>query len=140
MEYAIKRQEELGGPIELSEMPTPLIFGEIKHIANGPAKCFLNLVNDFSWDEGTPDRTQLARIVKHNYENKIPNDLKDIYRSCYEKTLQNLDNDKIELQLLERWLQDLLCLIYLTNRVRLPFLFRIGLSMNSKEVLNSLCK
>ena len=55
------------------------------------------MVNDFKWEEGVDQRVQLANMVKHNFEHKIPDDLKEIYTSCYEKTLENLDNPKIEL-------------------------------------------
>ena len=96
-EYAYQRLEELGGPIEFDEMASPLIFGSIEDVNNGPAQCFLNMVNDFKWEDGVDQRVQLANMVRHNFENKIPDDLKEIYTSCYEKTLENLDNPKIEL-------------------------------------------
>lgn len=96
-EYAYQRLEELGGPIELDELPNPLIFGSIEDVNNGPAQCFLNMVKDFKWEDDVERRVQLANIVKHNFENKVPNDLKEIYSSCYEKTLENLENPKIEL-------------------------------------------
>ena len=96
-EYAYQRLVELGGPIELDELSTPLIFGSIEDVNNGPAQCFLNMVNDFKWKDGIDQRVQLANMVKHNFEHKIPDDLKEIYTSCYEKTLENLDNPKIEL-------------------------------------------
>ena len=55
------------------------------------------MVNDFKWEDGVDQRVQLANMVKHNFEHKIPDDLKEIYTSCYKKTLENLDNPKIEL-------------------------------------------
>ena len=55
------------------------------------------MVDDFRWEDGVDQRVQLANMVKHNFEHKIPDDLKEIYASCYEKTLENLDNPKIEL-------------------------------------------
>ena len=96
-EYASQRLEELGGPIELDELPDPLIFGSIEDVNNGPAQCFLNMVKDFKWEDDVDQRVQLANMVKHNFEHKLPNDLKEIYSSCYEKTLENLENPKIEL-------------------------------------------
>ena len=96
-EYAYQRLEELGGPIEFDELASPLIFGSIEDVNNGPAQCFLNMVDDFKWEDGVDQRIQLANMVKHNFEHKIPDDLKEIYMSCYEKTLENLDNPKIEL-------------------------------------------
>ena len=96
-EYAYQRLVELGGPIEFDDLSNPLIFGSIEDVNNGPAQCFLNMVNDFKWEEGVDQRVQLANMVKHNFEHKIPDDLKEIYMSCYEKTLENLDNPKIEL-------------------------------------------
>ena len=96
-EYAYQRLVELGGPIEFDDLSNPLIFGSIEDVNNGPAQCFLNMVNDFKWEEGVDQRVQLANMVKHNFEHKIPDDLKEIYTSCYEKTLENLDNPKIEL-------------------------------------------
>ena len=96
-DYAYQRLEELGGPIEFDELSNPLIFGSIEDVNNGPAQSFLNMVNDFKWEEGVDQRVQLANMVKHNFEHKIPDDLKEIYTSCYEKTLENLDNPKIEL-------------------------------------------
>ena len=96
-EYAIQRLEELGGPIELDESSNPLIFGSIEDVNNGPAQCFLNMVKDFKWKDDLDQRVQLANMVKHNFEHKVPNDLKEIYSSCYEKTLENLENPKIEL-------------------------------------------
>ena len=96
-EYAYQRLEELGGQIELDELPNPLIFGSIEDVNNGPAQCFLNMVKDFKWEDDIERRVQLANIVEHNFEHKVPNDLKEIYFSCYEKTLENLENPKIEL-------------------------------------------
>ena len=96
-EYASQRLKELGGPIELDELPAPLIFGSIEDVNNGPAQCFLNMVKDFKWKDNVDERVQLANMVKHNFRHKVPNDLKEIYSSCYEKTLENLENPKIEL-------------------------------------------
>ena len=96
-EYAYQRLVELGGPIEFDDLSNPLIFGSIEDVNNGPAQCFLNMVDDFRWEDGVDQRVQLANMVKHNFEHKIPDDLKEIYMSCYEKTLENLDNPKIEL-------------------------------------------
>ena len=96
-EYAFQRLEELGGPIELDELSNPLIFGSIEDVNNGPAQCFLNMVKDFKWEDDVEQRVQLANMVKHNFEHKVPNDLKEIYSSCYQKTLENLENPKIEL-------------------------------------------
>ena len=55
------------------------------------------MVKDFKWKDNVDERVQLANMVKHNFEHKVPNDLKEIYYSCYEKTLENLENPKIEL-------------------------------------------
>lgn len=55
------------------------------------------MVKDFIWKDDVDQRVQLANMVKHNFEHKLPNDLKGIYSSCYEKTLENLGNPNIEL-------------------------------------------
>ena len=96
-EYVAERLDELGGAIKLSKMPQPSIFGKIEHIANGPPNAFLKMVEEFKWHDEIPQRVQLANMVKHNFESKFPDDLKEIYLSCYEKTLQNLENSKVEL-------------------------------------------
>ena len=78
------------------------------------ASVLLNMVNRFQMG-GVDQRVQLANMVKHNFEHKIPDDLKEIYMSCYEKTLENLDNPKI--RCLQRdWQRDLLYSIYLMTK------------------------
>ena len=42
------------------------------------------MVNDFKWEEGVDQRVQLL-MVKHNFEHKIPDDLKEIYTVCSRK-------------------------------------------------------
>ena len=84
--------------MDLTDSPAPIIFGAIEHIANGPAQSFLHVVQDFEWDEEKSQREHLIELVKTNFETKIPDDgLKEIYQSCYENTIRNLEDEKIEL-------------------------------------------
>jgi len=97
-DYAVNRLSELGGKVHFDEMPKPSVFGQIEHIANGPPQAFLSLVKDFSWSEETSQREQLLEMVKHNYKEKIlSNELKVIYQSCYENTVENLLDENKEL-------------------------------------------
>ena len=97
-DYAVNRLSELGGKVHFDEMPKPSVFGQIEHIANGPPQAFLSLVKGFSWSEETSQREQLLEMVKHNYKEKIlSNELKVIYQSCYENTVENLLDENKEL-------------------------------------------
>ena len=97
IEYVNNRVQELGGIVDLTEIPEPSVFGKIEHIANGPANSFLNVVKDFKNDESESLRNQLKNMVIDNYENKIPLQYKEIYLSCYQNTIKSLDDEGIEL-------------------------------------------
>lgn len=97
LDYASQRLKELGGSIKLEKLPNPLIFGNIEDVNNGPAPCFLNMVENFKWKDDVDHRIQLANMVRYNFQNKIPGNLKEIYSSCYDKTLASLENPKIDL-------------------------------------------
>ena len=95
IEYANNRLQELGGLIDLNDMPEPSIFGKIEHIANGPANSFLNIVKEFKMLEEIPLRSQLKDMVVNNYKNKLPIEYKEIYLSCYQNTIRNLEDEEI---------------------------------------------
>ena len=95
--YADLRLKELGGPISIEELSEPQIFGDVRNIANGPAKSFQNMVADFSWNCDESQREQLLNMVEENYQNKIPLELKEIYEKCYLKAKDQLSNPKVEL-------------------------------------------
>ena len=95
MEYARTRLEELGGPIDLTICSEPSIFGEVRQIANGPAAAFLNLVKDYYIPQDEDVRDFLKEKVIENYTNKLPHEFKEIYHSCYQNTLNNLDNEHV---------------------------------------------
>jgi hypothetical protein len=95
--YADNRLIDLGGKVDLTNLPRPKIFGKIEDIANGPAPCFLHIVDDFQWEDSISEREHLKNLVEFNFKNKIPDNLLEIYESCYENTISNLKNPKIEL-------------------------------------------
>ncbi len=95
MEYARTRLEELGGPIDLTICSEPSIFGDVRQIANGPATPFLNLVKDYSIPQDEDLRDFLKKKVIENHTNKLPHEFKEIYHSCYQNTLNNLDNEHV---------------------------------------------
>ena len=97
-EYANERLMLLGGVLSMEELMSPKIFGNIKEIANGPANTFMSVVKDFEWETKEPFKVQLIEYVKDIYLNKMPsNELKEIYQSCFERTIEHLENEKFEL-------------------------------------------
>ena len=97
LEYAKSRIEELGGVITLETTKKPNCYGKIQAVNNGPAESFLSVVSNFTMENGIPIKKQLLMKVKKIYQEIMPDDLKELYLSCYENTIRSLNDESIEL-------------------------------------------
>lgn len=95
--YAEKRLSKLGGPINFDNSEQPHCYGNLSSVNNGPANCFLNVVSQMKLNDTKSLEQNLIDKVTHIFENRFDDGMRDLYSSCFQKTILALTDEKIEL-------------------------------------------
>jgi hypothetical protein len=95
--YIDERKSLLGGVIDIEEIAKPKIFGTVEDISNGPAECFLTAVHDYQWIDERPHKLQLADMITEQYEKVTDPEFKEMYENCYNKAIEQLNDDFTEI-------------------------------------------
>jgi hypothetical protein len=101
--YVSKRLNELGGPIDFTEVKLYDKYGDIKDILNGPSSVFLKIVDEFQWKNNfndclgnSPGKQEIKNIIVKIYSN-LNEQYQKIYENLYKYAIEICSDKKTPL-------------------------------------------